>query len=418
MYQNISINLSNLILSLSDALDLASPELSMHQLRTAYIAWEIGKVANLPPADMNQLFVASLLHDIGALSLEDKINLHQFEVINPEPHCILGERVLKHLPMFGLSSKIVRFHHTEWQAWGGRTGEPYTFLSQIVLLADTLERSIDRQRFILHQDQALTSKISALSGTTIGPEIVQMLESVAEREDFWLDLVSPRLYSLLLHNGPTRGIEIELAFLKPISEMFRNIIDFRSPFTATHSAGVATSAAAISRLLGLTEVETELMEVAGNLHDLGKMVIPNSILNKPDKLNKEETALIRQHAYFTYTVLNTIEGILQITEWAAFHHERLDGSGYPFHLGADKLSIGSRIMTVADLFTALAEDRPYRNGMSQHQVLSNMSELCAKNFIDKIVLRVLEENYDEVLTITKERQTEAKEHYEQGFARL
>jgi HD-GYP domain-containing protein (c-di-GMP phosphodiesterase class II) len=157
------------------------------------------------------------------------------------------------------------------------------------------------------------------------------------------------------------------------------------------------------------------MEVAGNLHDLGKMVIPNSILDKPDKLNKAETAIMRQHTYFTYTVLNTIGGILQIAEWAAFHHERLDGSGYPFHLGADKLSIGARIMSVADIFTALAEDRPYREGLEQREVISILRGLCAKNFIDRIVLRVLEENYEEILTLTKKKQAEAKEYYEQEF---
>ncbi len=415
MYQNISINLLNLILSLSDALDLASPELAQHQLRTAFIAWEISRAARLPPTKIDQLFIASLLHDIGALSLENKISLHQGEITDTELHCILGERVLKHLPLFGSSSKIVKFHHTEWQSFGGGTREPYIFSSQILLLADVLERSIDRQTYILHQDQELVAKIGALSGTAIDPEIVQIFKSVAVREDFWLDLVSPRLYSLLLHDGPTRGVEIDLVFLKPISELFRNIIDFRSRFTATHSTGVATSASTISRFMGLTETEIGLMEVAGNLHDLGKMVVPNSILNKPDKLNKEETAIMRQHTYFTYTVLNTIGGILQIAEWAVFHHERLDGSGYPFHLGADKLSIGARIMTVADIFTALAEDRPYRKGMEQREVLSILGGLCAKNFIDRIVLRILEENYEEILTLTKTKQADAKEYYEREF---
>jgi HD-GYP domain-containing protein (c-di-GMP phosphodiesterase class II) len=416
MYQNVSINLLNLILSLSDALDLASPELSQHQLRTAFIAWEISKAANLPSTDIDQLFVASLLHDVGALSLEDKIDIHKGEVIDPEIHCTLGEHVLKQLPLFEPSSEIVRFHHTEWQALEGRTGEPLIFSSQILFLADVLERSIDRQTYILHQDQELIAKISSLSGAAIAPEIVQLFISIAVREDFWLDLVSPRLYSLLLHDGPSRGIEIDLVFLKPLSELFRNIIDFRSRFTATHSTGVATSAATLSRLLGLTETEAGLMEVAGNLHDLGKMVIPNSILNKPDKLNKEETAIMRQHTYFTYTVLNTIGGISQIAEWAAFHHERLDGSGYPFHLGADKLGISSRIMAVADVFTALSEDRPYRKGMRQQEVLSILQGLCAKNYLDKIVLRVLEENYEEVLTLTKTKQIEAKEYYEREFA--
>ena len=416
MYQNVSINLLNLILSLSDALDLASPELSQHQLRTAFIAWEISKAANLPSTDTDQLFIASLLHDIGALSLEDKMDIHQGNVTDPEIHCTLGERVLKHLPVFGPSSEIVRFHHTGWQALKERMREPLIFSSQILFLADILERSIDRQTYILHQDQELIAKISSLSGTDLAPEIVQLFKSIAVREDFWLDLVSPRLYSLLLHDGPSRGIEIDLVFLKPLSELFRNIIDFRSRFTATHSTGVATSASTLSRLLGLTETEAGLMEVAGNLHDLGKMVIPNSILDKPDKLTKEEIAIMRQHTYFTYTVLNTIGGISQIAEWAAFHHERLDGSGYPFHLGAEKLGIGSRIMAVGDIFTALSEDRPYRKGMSQQEVLSILRELCAKKYLDRIILRVLEENYEEVLTLTKKKQTEAKEYYEREFA--
>jgi HD-GYP domain-containing protein (c-di-GMP phosphodiesterase class II) len=115
-------------------------------------------------------------------------------------------------------------------------------------------------------------------------------------------------------------------------------------------------------------------------------------------------------------VLNTIGGIPQIVEWAAFHHERLDGSGYPFHHMSDKLGIGSRIMAGADIFTALSEDRPYREDLSQHEVLPTLRELCAKNYLDRIVLRVLEENYEEVLTLTKKKQTEATEYYEREFA--
>jgi HD-GYP domain-containing protein (c-di-GMP phosphodiesterase class II) len=189
----------------------------------------------------------------------------------------------------------------------------------------------------------------------IHPEVVDIFRSVAAREDFWLDLVSPRLYSLLLHDGPCRGTELPISDLMPISEMFRNLIDFRSPFTAAHSSGVAATASSIANCLGLTETEIEVMEVAGNLHDLGKMAVPNSVINKPDKLTTDEYAIIRQHPYFTYSVLSTIGGMRQIAEWAAFHHEKLDGSGYPFHIDARKLDTESRIVAVADIFTALAE---------------------------------------------------------------
>lgn len=417
MYQGLSVNLLNLILSLSDALDLASPELSQHQLRTAFIAWEISKVAGLTSANIDLLLIASLLHDIGALSLENKIAVHQGETRDSEPHCILGAQVIRPVPVLGRSAEIIRYHHTSWQVLG-RSREPNHKASQILLLSDVLERSIDRNTYILHQNQTITSKINSLSDTFIDPEVVECFNSVAVREEFWLDLVSPRMYSILLHNGLSRSIDIDLEFLTPISELFRNIIDFRSRFTATHSCGVATTASTLARLLGFTETEVGVMGVAGNLHDLGKLVIPNSILEKPDKLIKDEIAIMRQHTYFTYMVLNTIGGILQISEWAAFHHEKLDGSGYPFHLRADKLSLGARIMAVADIYTALAEDRPYRKGMSRQETLSILGELSANKHLDVNVFRVLKENYEEVHELTKRSQVEIEEYYEHEFASM
>lgn len=116
-----------------------------------------------------------------------------------------------------------------------------------------------------------------------------------------------------------------------MSELYRDLIDFKSTFTATHSAGVSEAASVIARLFGFTEQEEEMMKVAVNLHGLGKLAVPNSILEKPGPLTKHEMAIMKYHTYWTYAVLKGVEGFHQVTEWAAFHHERLDGSGYPFH---------------------------------------------------------------------------------------
>jgi HD-GYP domain-containing protein (c-di-GMP phosphodiesterase class II) len=201
-----------------------------------------------------------------------------------------------------------------------------------------------------------------------------------------------------------------------IAELFRNIIDFRSPFTATHSSGVAAAASSISKIFGLTSMETTLMEVAGDLHDIGKLAIPNSILDKPGPLTKEEMALMKSHTYYTYLIIKTIGGLKHIAEWAAYHHERLDGSGYPFHCTDDELSTGSRIMMVADIFTALAEDRPYRKGMNKDDIARIIKQFSDRHLLDAKIVTIVLDNFSEISSYVSEKQATAKEFYEKQFS--
>lgn len=416
MERNVKVNLGNLVLSLSDAMDLASVSLAQHQQRTAFTVWEMGKVAILSDERLENNFIAALLHDIGALSLEDKISLHDHEVVYVEEHCIRGEYLLSNLPWLENAAGIVRNHHKGWQIWDESFDKPLVFDSQLLSLADFLERSIDRDRYILHQHEDIIDRIKSLSGQSFHPHAIELFLAASSREEFWLDLVSPRLYSLLLHEGPFQKREIDLTHIAVIAELFRNIIDFRSRFTATHSSGVAACALLLSKKFGLTEAEMKLMEVAGNLHDLGKLAIPNSILDKPGHLNKEETAVMKSHTYYTYAVINTIGGLQQIAAWGAYHHEKLDGSGYPFHCKADELSTGARIMAVADMFTALAEDRPYRKGMSEKRITQIIKDFADRQLLSATIISLLFDNFDEIYSQVAEKQAAAREFYEKQFA--
>lgn len=196
-----------------------------------------------------------------------------------------------------------------------------------------------------------------------------------------------------------------------MTELFQKIIDFRSRFTATHSAGVSATSKMLSRIIGLSKIEIRLMEVAGNLHDLGKLAIPNSILEKPGKLTKKEMAVMKSHTYYTYSIINTIDGLQQVAEWAAYHHERLDGSGYPFRCKADELDTGARILMVADIFTALAEDRPYRKGMSREGIVQIIKQFSDRQLLDSMIVRLLFENFDEIFSYVAEKQAVAEEFY-------
>ncbi|MBF0523664.1 MAG: HD domain-containing protein [Deltaproteobacteria bacterium] len=405
------------LLSLSDALDLAGPALSSHQLRTAFIAWKLAEAAQFPSSVIEQIFIAALLHDIGALSPEEKLGLHESTYEgNLESHCIYGENVLKRVPIFEHASRIVRHHHTKWPDLAQSHEAGPALQSQVLFVSDTVERAINRKKYILHQDEEIISDIESLSETEICPELIDVFRSIASREEFWLTLTSPKLATIISEVVPFDNLLIYQSSFLSISELVRDIIDFRSPFTASHSSGVSAAASAMAGYLGHSEPEVELIRIAGNLHDLGKMAVPNRILDKPDRLNKSEFAIIRQHPYHTYSVLKRCGFSHQIAEWAGFHHEKLDGSGYPFHLDAGRIDLGSRIVAIADIFIALTEDRPYRKRMKKLEVLSVMENMCDNGLIDGHVVNVLRKNYDDIREIIITGQDNSKNNFEKGLS--
>jgi HD-GYP domain-containing protein (c-di-GMP phosphodiesterase class II) len=154
------------------------------------------------------------------------------------------------------------------------------------------------------------------------------------------------------------------------------------------------------------------MLIAGYLHDLGKIAVPSEILEKPSKLDIEEFNVMRSHTYYTYRVLNKIKALQTITEWAAFHHERLDGTGYPFRLKGNELSLGARIMAVADVFTASSEDRPYRSGMEKEKVINILKSMAKNNALCPNVTDVILRNFDAINSSRIVAQEKSQKDYE------
>lgn len=418
MYPTVSVNLGNLVLSLSDALDLAFSSLAMHQQRVAFIAWELGKHAKLGEQRIKHIFLTGLLHDIGALSIENKRSLHDNETMNAEPHCILGKNLFKSNPWLAPCADLVRYHHREWVTWEEPRDTPEVFDSQILFLADYLERQIDREIYILHQKETVYNRLKELSGKQVSSELIDLFFEMSDREEFWLDLASPRLYSLLLHNGPFQAIVVDINSIITFAKFIGMIVDFKSPFTATHSSGVARCSMLLAEMVGMSESEIQLMEAAGLLHDLGKLAVPNSILEKPAGLTLEEMAVMKQHTYHTFSILITIAGLRMIAEWGAYHHERLDGKGYPFRRKAHEMNLGARIMAVADIFTALAEDRPYRKRMGIKPIKTILKDLASHGIQDSRIVNLLVENIEEIHKDVAERQEQARYFYQTEIEKL
>ena len=408
MTTNLSIALLDLVTCLAEAVDLISPSLARHHQQVAFIAYSLAQELQLTPQAQADLYLAGALHDIGALSLQERIGTLQFEFEEGAEHERIASDLLQQFPPLQPIARIIRHHHTYWEHG---EGEFAPLASHIIHLADRVAVLIKKERNILSQKESILARISAQKNKMFHPGLVKALHSLAKKESFWFDTIYDTNFSQTLQ--PT-FITLNLEQLADLAALFAKVIDFRSPFTATHSAGVAATAAKLAELASFKQHEVQLMHVAGHLHDLGKLAIPKEILEKPGKLTPEEYNLIKSHTYYSYRLLQNIPGLETINTWASLHHEHLDGSGYPFKLSADKLTPGSRIMAVADVFTAIAEDRPYRRGMAEDEMLRILYNLAAKNHLDREIVELLKEN----LPAINDTRLQAQELAHQSYGRV
>lgn len=402
MIINPQVPLHRLILSLSQVLDYVHPSVIDHQQRVAYIAISIARQLGLDKDQLLDLLIAAALHDIGLVGVEKRISgLHKDNWEGVPWHAEVGYALLNENLLFCRAAQIVRYHHMPWKNGCGAecNRQPVPHASHILVFADRLERMIDRNTNVLDQTESITSRVLSLAGHQFHPDCINAFRQMADREAFWLDCVSVRIYSILLEQIDWPSLTIDEKTLGPIARIFGFLADATSQWTATHSAGVAAAAVALAEQHNFSPREQFLMRSAGYLHDIGKLTIPTKILDKPGKLTPRERSALNSHTYHTFRILNTIGGMPQISEWAAFHHERLDGNGYPFHHTAKDLALGSRIMAVADVFIALTEDRPYHKAMSQDKVMGILKKLAGDSGLDGDVVRVLEKNYDTIYEI-------------------
>lgn len=403
MIKDPCITLFDLAICLSDACDLVSPALVNHHKKVAYISSCIGEKLGLSDTHLRDLVLAGIVHDIGALSLAERIDTLSFETSNDTGHAQVGYMLLNLFEPLGTIADIVRYHHLYWNQSSGDSDKQSVaaLQSDILQLADRIAILMSNKGSILGQSRSITDRITAERGTMFNPAAVDAFVKLAECEYFWLDTVSPTIYRKLRRRLRFSSLILSIDELFGLATLFSQIIDFRSRFTYAHSAGVAVTTAELAKLSGFSKRECHYMHIAGLLHDLGKLAIPKEILEKEGKLDTEEFDIIRAHAYHTFRLLDTLDDFEQINEWAAFHHEKISGKGYPFHHTGDDLSLGSRIMAVADIFTALTEDRPYRSGLETNDALSLLRSMSKNQSIDATIVGLLESN---VTTINANRQ--------------
>lgn len=400
----MTLSLNKFLFSISFALDLAENEIkctsSKHSKRVAYICVKIADIMGLSDEEKFDLCSYSLLHDNGLIEsycnfnnqYENSGSEDYFNMINFSDHCVIGENNIKDFHFLTFQKNVILYHHENFDGSGlfGKKADEIPLFSQLISFADILDTDFDLTNICYEKKEQITDFVIKNEEKLFSSNIVNAYKKLSDSFLFWGDLEYFDEVNPLERILPDFSIEISFENFLLITKIFSKIIDGKSKFTAKHSVDLEQKSLKVVEYFGLDE-ETKLkIQIASNLHDIGKLGTPNSILDKEDSLTKNELFEIKKHAYLTHTILSKIDNFSDITKWASSHHERLDGTGYPFGLTKNELGLEERIVSCLDFYQALVEDRPYRKSMSHCEAMTLLRKNLSNFDIDAEIIDAID----------------------------
>lgn len=357
------IRLAELIGALSQALDMTEGQPRGHCIRVCWIGFNLGKAIGYSADELSDLYYTLLLKDLGCSSnaaricqlylTDDQAFKRDFKLMN------------------GSLPQALRFvlGHTGLTASTADRFRAIDQSSQIALLAQVADVF-----YMANGRDAAMREIEARSTTWFDPTLVDVFAALADDDAFWATLAAPDLKAQVIALEPQdlhRTADED--YLDDIAQAFAKVIDAKSPFTSGHSERVALYTDLIAENLGETRPNRRKFRRAALLHDIGKLGISNTILDKSSKLEADELLVMRQHPVFSRDILASLPVFADMAQVGLCHHEKLDGSGYPYGLSGSQISRATRIVTVADIFDALSAARPYRPALPLPQVFAIMA---------------------------------------------
>lgn len=374
----IKICLAEFTRALSLALDLAEYQTFMqHGQRVTYMALRLGKMAGMDHESLTQLYFAGLFHDIGLTSMGGMRLLHDEQFLRG--HTEVGKQLVQQLPIPGIA-ELVLYHHENFDGSGvyGHRGENITLGARILSMADSIDAAGRKATTMRQARQDVAELIDKGKSSKFDPYLSDSFTVLSKQDKFWLDLEARNLPLALSALQPSNACFIDQESIEDIGRVFAQIIDSKSRFTAYHSRGLAELLRRVAESSPLLVGKARCLYTAGLLHDLGKMVVPTQLLEKPGVLSPEEYTVMKSHVYYTKLILNQVPGLELVAKWAGNHHERLDGGGYADRIAGHELSLEERLVSVCDVYQALTEERPYRSGESPARALG-VIESMVKN---------------------------------------
>ena len=392
---NTTRTMNELVSTIAYVLDVMSEGTNLyHSWRVSIFASQFAKA--IAPDERKTIFYASLLHDIGYLALPEHITHYLFTLEDPSQnpiilsHPIIGAELTSQIPNLSMIAKLILNHHEWYNGKGyplGKQRNEIPLGSQVILLADQIDMLLRNES--VRGIKAVEKEISAWSNERASADLIDAAIKVL-RDEGLFDEVSdkekiPAVFNWVRAETWQVDIPSSADAVGIACEVFSQLIDTKHPSMIGHSKRVSVYAMLIALAMNLSHDEITRAKWAALLHDVGKLGIARSLINKPGKLTPQEFDTVKIHAIYTRELLETITDFREISIIASSDHERYDGKGYPMGLKGDKIPIATRIISVADSFDAMTSKRTYRKAMSKEAACEEIERCAGGQFDPRIV---------------------------------
>jgi HD-GYP domain-containing protein (c-di-GMP phosphodiesterase class II) len=382
--------------AISNVLDVIETDIfgvpTNHSKRLACLTNRLACALNFSQDMLYDLAALSILHDNGASlkilhdNLTGDSKTKQNIIESSKEHCRIGENNINSFPFLTSPENVILYHHEKFDGSGffGINGLEIPLMSQLISFADILDLKFDLRNAFKNDGhrKEINIFIKSHAGTYFAPDLTEIALQVISEIELWKDLSDGMIDEALKRTVPSHKREMSFEEIHSITKIFSHIIDAKSKFTMMHSSELTKLMSRMAKFYNIKGDEFWKLMIASDLHDLGKLGISNSILDKPGPLTDEEFEIIKGHPVTAKQNLVKVQGFAEISEWAYNHHEKLNGTGYPRGLTAEKLDFNSRLLACLDIYQALGEVRPYREAMTHDESIKIMRRMVVDGLID------------------------------------
>jgi HD-GYP domain-containing protein (c-di-GMP phosphodiesterase class II) len=286
---------------------------------------------------------------------------------------------------------LVLYHHERADGLGlyGKKAGETPVGAEFIAITDTVDVAYQLQQVRPERLHEIQSYIKKNRGTRFTERSADALLAVLD-DKLLLSLSDKKIVDTAESIIPNWNVAIDDSVMMNLSDFILRIIDYKSKFTRKHTAQIAAKSWLMGESYGFDISKRSRVYLAAALHDIGKLAIPSAILEKPGALTNDEFKIIKSHVYKTWELLKDIDGLEEICAWASNHHEKLDGSGYPFGKHDYEMDFPSRLIACLDIYQAVSEERPYHHGRNHRDTIAIMSDMADKGFIDAGIVNDLD----------------------------